>query len=242
MRALLVPCLLFACSSFVMLACATAAGDTPKDEAPLVIELFTSQGCSSCPAADKLLDKLARDGAVLGRPIAPLAFHVDYWDDLGWADSFALPAWTERQRQYSRALGDSSVYTPELVVGGRTGLVGSNSLAATRAIAAAPAQIKISASATWKADSITVTAKAPAGADVVVAIWQDNTKTKIPRGENAGSTLAGDRVVRRLELVAAAGTSATKTIAIDPKWGTVGAIAFAQKTDRSIIGSALLPR
>jgi hypothetical protein len=232
--------------SFVLLGstigCSVANGETPRDEAPLVIELFTSQGCSSCPAADKLLDKLARDGAVLGRPIAPLAFHVDYWDDLGWPDPFALPAWTERQRQYADALGDRSVYTPELVVVGRKGLVGSNALAATRAIAAAPKQIKIAATASWKTDSITIEAKAPAGADVFVAIWQDNTKTAIPRGENAGTTLAGDRIVRKLERVAAAGTSATKTIKLDARWGTVGAIAFAQKADRSIVGSALLPR
>jgi hypothetical protein len=225
----------------LLAGCATASGETPRDEAPLVIELFTSQGCSSCPSADKLLDKIARDGAVLGRPVAPLAFHVDYWDDLGWPDPFALPAWTERQRQYAEAIGDRSVYTPELVVTGRTGLVGSSLIAATRAIAAAPRQIKITATATWTKDSITIDAKAPAGADVFVAIWQDNTKTKVPRGENAGSTLTGDRVVRRLERVAAAGTSATKTIKLDPNWGTVGAIAFAQKSDRSIIGSAPLP-
>jgi hypothetical protein len=221
---------------------AIAAGETPRDEAPLVIELFTSQGCSSCPPADKLLDKLARDGAVLGRPVAPLSFHVDYWDDLGWPDPFALPAWTERQRQYADALGDRSVYTPELVVVGRKGLVGSNALAATRAIAAAPRQIKIAATAKWRKDTITVEAKAPPGADVFVAIWQDGTKTKVPRGENAGATLAGDRVVRRLERVATAGNSGTKTIPLDPTWGTVGAIAFAQKSDRSIVGSALLPR
>jgi hypothetical protein len=244
MRALLLACLVFGCLLLgsLLVGCATASGETPRDEAPIVIELFTSQGCSSCPTADKLLDKFARDGAVLGRPVAPLAFHVDYWDDLGWADPFALPAWTARQHQYAQALGDRSVYTPELVVAGNKGLVGSNSLAATRAIAAAPRQIKIAATASWKQDSITIEAKAPAAADVFVAIWQDNTKTKIRRGENAGVTLAGDRVVRRLEHVAAAGKSATKTITIDPSWGAVGAIAFAQKSDRSIIGSALLPR
>ena len=85
--------------------CNPASGDTRRDEAPLVIELFTSQGCSSCPAADKLLDKLARDGALGGRPLAPLAFHVDYWDDLGWPDPFALPAWTARQQSGRGILG-----------------------------------------------------------------------------------------------------------------------------------------
>src|SRR6185295_6618005 len=109
MRFALLPCLL--------LGCADASGKPRADEAPLVIELFTSQGCSSCPAAEQLLAKIAHDGSVGGRPVVPLAFHVDYWDDLGWADPFALPAWTERQHEYARTLHDRSVYTPELVVG-----------------------------------------------------------------------------------------------------------------------------
>ncbi|HEY5921377.1 MAG TPA: DUF1223 domain-containing protein [Kofleriaceae bacterium] len=238
----------------LLFACTTANGETPKmerdgftssrgvDEAPLVVELFTSQGCSSCPPADKLLDNLARDGALAGRPLAPLSFHVDYWDDLGWPDPFALPAWTERQSEYARALGDRSVYTPELVVGGRVGLVGSNASRAAQAIASAPRQIKIAATAKWTKDSVTIEAKAPDGADVIVAIWQDGTKTKVPRGENAGTTLTNDRVVRRLERVAVAGKPGAKTIKIDPSWGAVGAVAFAQKSDRSIVGAALLPR
>jgi hypothetical protein len=226
----------------MVFGCATAQGETRTDEAPLVIELFTSQGCSSCPPADKLLDKLARDGSLGGRPLAPLAFHVDYWDDLGWPDPFALAAWSERQRDYAHALGDDRVYTPELVVGGRTGLVGSNAARAAQAIAAAPRQQKLAATATWDAKSLTVEVKAPDGADVFVAIWQDGTKTSVRRGENAGTTLKGDRVVRRLERVATAGKTGKQTIAIDPKWGPVGAIAFAQKPVRAIIGSALLPR
>jgi hypothetical protein len=233
MRALLVPCL--------VLGCATAASETRVEEAPLVIELFTSQGCSSCPPADTLLDKLARDGALGGRPLAPLAFHVDYWDDLGWRDPFASPAWTERQRQYATALGDNRVYTPELVIAGRTGLVGSNGVRAAQAIANAPRQRKLAATARWSKDALTVDVTAPAGADVYVAIWQDGTKTAVPRGENAGTTLRGDRVVRRLERVATAGKSATASIAIDRAWGTVGAVAFAQQPDKTIVASALLP-
>jgi hypothetical protein len=225
----------------VLLGCTTANGDT-RPEAPLVIELFTSQGCSSCPPADKLLDKLARDGVLSGRPLAPLAFHVDYWDELGWPDPFASPAWTERQRAYADALGDRSVYTPELVVGGRVGLGGSNASRAAQAIAKAPRQLAIDARATWGKDRVTIEVKAPDGADVLVAIWQDGTKTAVPRGENAGVTLRGDRVVRRLERVAVAGKTGTKTIAIDPAWGPIGAVAFAQKPDRSIIGATLLPR
>src|ERR1043165_1503740 len=118
-------------------ACARADGDprpASGSDGPLVIELFTSQGCSSCPAADRLLAKLAAAGNLGDRALAPLAFHVDYWNDLGWADPYSLPAWTERQHQYSRAIGDARVYTPELVIGGASGVVGSNQDAVTQAV------------------------------------------------------------------------------------------------------------
>src|SRR5438105_352574 len=135
-------------------ACASAEGQpAPKatgPEGPLVLELFTSQGCSSCPPADKLLTHLAT--SAVDRPVAPLSFHVDYWNDLGWADPYSLPAWTERQRQYARALGDSSVYTPELVVGGAAGFVGSNSGAILRAINDAPRPALLPVTATWAKD------------------------------------------------------------------------------------------
>ncbi len=226
----------------LFLGCTTASSQPRADEAPLVIELFTSQGCSSCPPAEALLDKLAKDGAVGKRPLAPLAFHVDYWDDLGWPDPYASPAWTERQRQYAASLGDDRVYTPELVVGGTVGLVGSHTTRVLRAIASAPRQQLIAATATWQKSAITIEATAPADADVLVAIYQDGTRTKVTHGENAGETLASDRVVRRLEKVAAAGTKGSRTIALDPAWSSVGAIAFAQRpSDRAIVGSRPLP-
>jgi hypothetical protein len=225
----------------VLAACATASGEA-RDDGPLVIELFTSQGCSSCPPADALLGKLARAGSLGGRPLAPLAFHVDYWNDLGWADPFSLPAWTERQQAYARSLGDDRVYTPELVVAGAAGMVGSQQLRVERAITAAPRQTAIVASADWQPARVTVTANAPADADVWVAIWEDGTRTKIERGENRGETLAGDRVVRRLERVATAGKAGTVTVALEGTWRAGGAVVFAQRADRHIVGARLLPR
>jgi len=226
----------------VLAGCSAAAGEPRSDEAPLVIELFTSQGCSSCPPADRLLDKLAHAGELAGRPLAPLSFHVDYWDDLGWADPYARPAWTERQRQYARAIGDASVYTPELVIGGHVGVVGSQEKRAAQAIAAAPRQQKLAATATWSKSSLTVEATAPASADVFVAVWEDGTRNKVPRGENAGATLVADRVVRKLERVAQAGKTGKLTIAIDTAGRDIGAVAFAQAPDKRIIGATLLPR
>lgn len=225
----------------LLAGCATAAGDTRTDDVPVVIELFTSQGCSSCPPAERLLGELAHTGKVGNRTVAPLAFHVDYWDDLGWADPFALPAWTARQQSYARALGDDRVYTPELVVAGGAGMVGSQWTRIETSIVGAPRQQPVAAKATWDAAKLTVEATAPAGADVLVAVWEDGTKTKVGRGENAGETLAGERVVRRLERVAAAGTTGSVTIALGP-WKAGGAVAFAQRKDSRIIGATLLPR
>lgn len=223
-----------------LLGCATASGETaaPRDEAPLVIELFTSQGCSSCPPAEALLGKLAAAGQSEGRPIVALSFHVDYWNDLGWADPFSQPAWSARQQMYAAALKDRT-YTPELVVGGGAGMVGSQANLVTQAIRTAPKQQAIQATAKWT-DVLTVEATAPAGADVWVAIWEDAPTTSVPRGENKGETLRGDRVVRKLERVALAGKSGKVAIALPPK--ASGAVAFAQRPDARIIGSRLLLR
>lgn len=220
--------------------CASAASAPSTDSAPVVVELFTSQGCSSCPPAEALLNKLARDGKIAGRAVLPLAFHVDYWDDLGWADPFASPAWSERQREYARALGDDRVYTPELVVAGRVGFVGSDAVRAAQAITAAPTQQKLTATATWDASHLRIEASAPPDAALIVAIYQDGTRTKVARGENRGETLANDRVVRKLVRLAEPGKSGKQTIAVDAAW--TGAVVFAQRADSAIVGSALFTR
>lgn len=230
--------------SGLLLACARADGEPRPStaEGPLVLELFTSQGCSSCPPAERLLSRLARDGALAGRAVAPLAFHVDYWNDLGWADPYSSPAWTERQQQYARAIGDDRVYTPELVVGGTTGVLGSSLPAISQAVQRAAHPAVLAATASWTRDALTVTTTAPAGAEVWVAVWQDGTTTAVTRGENAGETLGGDRVVRRLERIATAGQRVTRTIALEPGGRASGALAFAQTADRRIVASALLHR
>lgn len=224
----------------LLAGCATAAGEPRTDDVPVVIELFTSQGCSSCPPAEQLLGKLAHAGTVGNRTVAPLAFHVDYWDDLGWADPFALPAWTQRQQSYARALGDDRVYTPELVVAGAAGMVGSQWARVEGSIMAAPKQQPVTAKAAWDAAHVTVTATAPADADVLVAVWENAAPTKVARGENTGESLTGERVVRRLERVAEAGKTGTVTIALGP-WKAGGAVAFAQRKDMRITGATLLP-
>ncbi|HEX3762778.1 MAG TPA: DUF1223 domain-containing protein [Kofleriaceae bacterium] len=218
---------------------AVAAPSGPSG--PIVVELFTSQGCSSCPPADALLARLARAGSLGDRAVAPLAFHVDYWNDLGWADPFSSPAWTERQHQYARVI-DDRVYTPELVVGGAAGVIGSNLAAVTDAIQRAQRPAALAATARWAADAVSVTAAAPDDAEVWVAIWEDGTSTHVLRGENAGETLGSERVVRHLERAASPGQKASISVRLDPAWHAAGAVAFAQRSDRHIVASAVLPR
>lgn len=222
----------------LLLGCSSAVADDHAGEGPVVIELFTSQGCSSCPPADALLGKLARAGALHGRTLAPLSFHVDYWNDLGWPDPFSAPAWTARQQAYARALGDDRVYTPELVVAGGVGLVGSRTAAVERAIVAAPRQLALPANATWQAGSVTVHASGPAGAALWAAVWEDGTRTKVTRGENSGETLAGERVVRALEPLVAGQV----TISLARGWNPGGVVVLAQRADHHIVGAVLLPR
>src|SRR3954451_22950703 len=112
----------------------TMHGAPPKlGPSPVVVELFTSQGCSSCPPADALIHDIANDPAMRGRVI-PLAFHVDYWDSLGWRDPFSSSEWTQRQARYARTMRLSSAYTPQAVVNGTREFVGSNRAAMSAAL------------------------------------------------------------------------------------------------------------
>src|SRR5215831_16948643 len=108
----------------IALSLALQAGPAPA-RGPVVVELFTSEGCSSCPPADDVLSKLAKEGTVGGAQVIPLGLHVTYWDQLGWKDPGSLQASTDRQQDYGRGFGPDSMYTPQAVIDGRTQLVGS---------------------------------------------------------------------------------------------------------------------
>src|SRR5579862_9656510 len=186
----------------LLAAAACAGSDAQADRAkaagaPLVVELYTSQGCSSCPPAEALFSRLAKDGALAGRPIVPLAYHVDYWNDGGWQDPYSDAMWGGRQIAYSKAHGQNGdVYTPQAVIGGTAEVNGSNEEGLARAVAAAPAQQALDAQATRDAKGLHVTATAPADADVWVVVWEDGLGTDVRRGENAGRHLDEDHVVR----------------------------------------------
>ncbi len=171
---------------------------------PVLVELFTSEGCSSCPPADRLLARLAREQSVPGALVVPLSFHVDYWDRLGWKDPFSSRAFTERQAAYAARFGSGGrVYTPQMVVDGREELVGSDERSARRAIEAAAkrpgAFVRVQPA---EAGAVRVTvAGAEGAADVVLVLTEDPPASDVTRGENAGKTLAHVAVVKELRVL-----------------------------------------
>jgi hypothetical protein len=163
-------------------------------ERPVVVELFTSQGCSSCPPANAYLNELSRDR----RDILPLAFHVTYWDRLGWKDPFSLAVATQRQDQYGHRFGDGS-YTPEMVVDGAAGMVGSDRGDVSSAIEKAKRTSRTAAavSVTRSGGQVSIQVGPGSGNAKVLLIGFDHEhSTAVGRGENSGRTLTEANVVR----------------------------------------------
>jgi hypothetical protein len=202
--------------------------------APVVVELFTSQGCSSCPPADAFLSDLARQR----RDVLPLAFHVTYWNYLGWKDPYSLDAATIRQRDYARHLGEDGVYTPQMVVDGAKGFVGSSRSEGLSAIAAAspkPVPVTIARDG----ESLLVTVGPGAGsAHVLVVGFDPSHETPVGRGENSGRTLHESNIVRSLTPIAA-WTGSALTLRQSPPAGEAFAVLL-QADDGRIIGAARL--
>jgi hypothetical protein len=179
----------------LMLAAGPGASE-PKT----VLELFTSQGCSSCPPADKLLGEYAKRDDVLA-----LTFNVDYWDYLGWKDTLGSPEHSERQRSYATARGDRQVYTPQVVVNGVEHVVGSNRSAVEAAIKR-DGPLPVSITLVEKDDAITVRVEKNGTridhAALWLAIYRGEVTVPIERGENTGKTITYSNVVRKLRPIA----------------------------------------
>jgi hypothetical protein len=227
-----------ACTTSAPLA-ATSEPDTQParetTEGAIVVELFTSQGCSSCPPADRLLSELANHEHE--RPVIALAFHVDYWNDLGWRDPFSSSAATERQEMYTRALG-RGLYTPQLVVNGRAHVVGSRRGEVDRALAAARPVTTLAASAQLQGSILHVAATVPTGAHAIVAVVEDALDTEVRAGENRGEHLRNDRVVRALAPL----DDGRANVSVDPSWRRdhLGAVVLANGADGSIVAATSL--
>ncbi len=211
------------------LLCLTAL---PAQARPVVVELFTSEACSSCPPAESLLAELKKDPNIL-----PLAFHVTYWDGPAWTDKFSLKGATDRQSFYAGVQHSQDVYTPEAVVDGTAGMVGSDSGAVTSAIqAAAAAQqpavpVRVSGGA-----MVTVSVGTGSGAATIWLFGFDGFHTtQIGGGENGGATLKEVNVVRSITSLGGwTGTAMTYTV---PKPTGESMAVLVQQADGTLLGA-----
>lgn len=180
------------CSTCVVLTAGHAVADSR-----VVIELFTSQGCSSCPAADKLLGELAKDPTIL-----PISLSVDYWDYLGWKDTLALPGHSKRQRAYAGLRGDRAVYTPQAVINGATHVLGNDKQAIEKAVksARAGAATALPVNVAVADGKVTVDVSAAKAPNQSGEVWLCLVKRQVPvqiaRGENRGHMVTYTNVVR----------------------------------------------
>ena len=229
-------------------ACQAAEPLAPRlGPVPVVVELFTSQGCSSCPPADQLVSEIAHDASLRGRVI-PLTFHVDYWDRLGWRDPFSSAEWSRRQYAYVGALKVNSAYTPQLVVGGARQFVGSNRPALEETLVALshrkPAgSVQITTSRNGAKAAIHVNATGTG--NLVLAVFDNSAPTPVARGENEGRTIPNDATVRRLVRVGTlTGTALERlvTVDIDPSWHEPGVAVFLQDDQTLAIGAVASAR
>jgi hypothetical protein len=228
--------------TLLLLAAPISAGDSVQPgRAPVLVELFTSEGCSSCPPADALLMKLNDTQPIAGVDVIALEEHVDYWDRLGWRDPFSSADLTERQRQYAARLRLESAYTPEMVIDGQTEFVGNDSQKAGGELAKAAARAKTPVRLTLGAksgDQVSLGVQVDAagsGGDVVLAITERSLASDVTRGENAGRNMKHSAVVRKLVAIGkvkkgeAFSKETAVTLASDWKPENLSAVVFVQE-------------
>jgi hypothetical protein len=223
---------------------------------PVLVELFTSEGCSSCPPADALLSRLGRTQPVHGAEIIALEEHVDYWDRLGWKDPFSSEEATARQNDYGSAFGGEQIYTPQMIVDGRTEFVGSSDSDAFRAIRSASQSPKPAVQLDWgDGDNLKINVSPLTGAmhgddlQLFLVIAENMLHTDVKRGENAGRALEHNGVVRQLTLVGkinspASGFSSTAVVHPAREWNreNLRAVVFVQERhSRHILAVAAIP-
>ena len=202
---------------------------------PVVVELFTSQGCSSCPPADALLEDLTRRSDLL-----PLAFHIDYWDRLGWRDPFSSPQATDRQKNYARLLRLSSAYTPQMVINGRADVVGSDR---RRVMATIDGQGSLPVSVALTADGNGLLAAIGAGSGegkLWLVTFDRSAETRVPAGENAGRTILNVNIVRAINDVGVWDGDAKSLRLARPADGKGGPALLLQAPSGAILGAASL--
>ena len=237
----------------------TAAGMPQASRSPIVVELFTSEGCSSCPPADALLARLADEQLGSNVQLIALEEHVDYWNDLGWVDPFSSRDWTSRQYVYAGALKNGNPYTPQMVVDGTVEFVGSHTKQARESILMAARNTKMPVSLERgkpsKGDQLEFSVKTgklegKAGSDaaeVWLAITETGLHSAVTRGENAGEDLHHAAIVRFMRKIGEAKSggetafAGDATVPLKKEWKreNLKAVLFVQeKKSRRILGAA----
>jgi hypothetical protein len=252
-----------AASLWVALVFTSLSISAQNSRIPVLVELFTSEGCSSCPPADALLIQLDKNQPVPGAEVIILSQHVDYWNQLGWKDPFSSAEFSRRQQAYTESMEGNGPYTPQMIVDGRTEFNGSNGRKAQQAIADAARNPKATVKLTLSPDregsphvQIYIngldaagvfgmsSGKASGKADVLLAITESGLQSSVTRGENAGRTMPHSGVVRRLSSVGTAtkaGFSADQVISLDKSWKreNLRLVVFVQERgSRRVLGAA----
>jgi len=230
---------------------------------PVLVELFTSEGCSSCPPADELLSRLERLQPIPGAQIIAFSEHVDYWNRLGWTDPYSSAQFSARQSQYANAFNKDDVYTPQAVVDGREEFVGSNTSRAREAIAEAARSPKATVTMSIATGRTSQAVEIPLRirienipeisggdtAEVLLAITESELRSEVSRGENSGRTLRHTSVVRRLSQIGSIDPkngdafNADPVVRIEKFWKreNLKAVVFAQeRASRRVLGVASL--
>jgi hypothetical protein len=253
------------CLAWLVIGSVFAAKPNPQSAAAsasgeaVIVELFTSEGCSSCPPADALLQRFDAQQPVAGATIVGLEEHVDYWNHDGWSDPFSSSQWTQRQLDYGSKF-QNDAYTPQMVVDGRSQFVGNNGQEAELEIEKAARRVKADVSITSEASNaargprFSVTVGKLAGtqngdiAEVWLAVAEDGLHSSVSRGENAGRELRHIATLRSLQKIGVADAggaspsfSADRDINISPNWvpANLHVVVFVQmKKSREILGAA----
>jgi hypothetical protein len=211
-----------------------------------LVELFTSEGCSSCPPADAALAALARDPAFKAAEVIPLELHVDYWNNLGWADPFSAPEFTARQEDYARVLGGDGLYTPQAVIDGWvSGVASPGTLRRGVEKAAGRSKARLEVLVTSAKPGLDVVVRSPAGLSgkLLVALSEDRLSSKVERGENKGLTLAHAPVARLLVDDGPVAAEHHVRLGISPGWKReqLRVVAFVQEPGGRVVAVGTAP-
>lgn len=227
----------------------TQAAETnkSKNKSPVLVELYTSQGCSSCPPADRILTRLEKEQPNSNAEIITLSLHVDYWNSLGWKDPFSSPLFSRRQDIYGAKFQIGSIYTPQMVVDGQTQFVGNNLEAANKAITENAKNKKATIELSDKDSNLKIKISdlaQHANATVFLAIAESNLASNVGRGENSGKRLEHTSVVRELKSIGMLlpeqkDFNAEIAVPLQPNWKkeNVKFVVFVQENEsRKILG------